>query len=517
MSIITRIRIWFSRLGYSDKFFEKTNTLVKELLPQVDAEKKLKEVKNNFEGISQRTRWDTWRLHIHAYQTAENQLILLREILLKVEYVEKLNLETEALGAFLECFSTLEKNASNIKGIKAALEDRQSAWKMLQETIRKVRSPVFFSHSLLRLSDSTRIESASMLVAGLIALGAVYMAFFFESAVGLSASAYWTLDDLLNHGLLVIPAVVGALIGIEGFFFLVRKFGRKNSFKLHLYILNHPVALVLGFFMVVMIFASCWGYTRGTSAWDRFLQIRENTAEMATVSDGTVLHDVYLVGTSDRTAIFLQVRLDKGVDENEKWNAFAEWSNGCMESESSTRDERCRDIGHFGGYVETAKRVGLTFWGGRKGYVNVQNLEENPVSGEAGGGQDSGSSRTRGGSMYEVLVMDRALIVCHGAVGVCNESRGGENPPMPGVMNELQEIGNAVASLRDDMESHNETVTPVIAEVREIVSRRPVQVSDEIVQQFTTHLNEHFPRTMDELARVWSETEQAPPVGNDSR
>lgn len=347
MSNAARVRAWFLRLVYSQNdLIVQTEALARKILPSKDAKDQKEKAEGFRDGFSELTRWDTWRLLIRAHKSADIQLNLLNKCHRKINFVEKLRLNDDQNEKFVKCFANLGKKSQKMESLKKEIEKRQDAWKELQNTAREVKPPVFFSHSLLKLSDSTQVESVSLFIAGLIALGGVYMAFFFESAVGLSASAYWTLDDLINHGILVIPAVVLVLILIEAAFFIYRRLGPKNSYKLHQFILEHPTSLVVCFFVFSMLVASWWGYSRGATAFGEFADMREDSADMATITDGTVLRDIYLVGTSDRTAIFLQAILGNDEDKN-TWSNFVDWSE----------NRRCLAIQDKIGYAICRKKV----------------------------------------------------------------------------------------------------------------------------------------------------------------
>ena len=96
---------------------------------------------------------------------------------------------------------------------------------------------------------------------------------------------------------------------------------------------------------------------------------------MATVMDNTVLNDVYLVGTTDRTAIFFQAT-----------------NKDCYKKDIKRR-----------GFIDSAMSVITAFmpypWSGPD--KNCCNHDLN----------------------FEVLVMDRALVVCHAEKGKCETSR----------------------------------------------------------------------------------------------
>ena len=127
-----------------------------------------------------------------------------------------------------------------------------------------IKPPVFMTHAFLRFSYSSGIEIPSMFVGGLIALGAIYMAFYYESAAGQSVTAYWTLNDLIIQGILVVPAVVFTILFAEALFFLYRilfflyrkrtSHKKQTSYQNSL-ILGYSFILKYSFFYCIRIFS----------------------------------------------------------------------------------------------------------------------------------------------------------------------------------------------------------------------------------------------------------------------
>ena len=64
---------------------------------------------------------------------------------------------------------------------------------------------------IFRLSEYSRLEIASLVIAGLIVSGAVRMLFFYMTAAKQSVYAYWVWDDLIIQAINVVPL---ALVGL---------------------------------------------------------------------------------------------------------------------------------------------------------------------------------------------------------------------------------------------------------------------------------------------------------------
>ena len=377
MSITTDFYAWLSRRGNEQRqLIHESGRLTVGLFSAKIARKRLREATKYSEGYGRVYRWDTWKWLIRTHWIAGKQIDLIESCFLKIDQAKRLQLRGTERKQFLACFATSSDKFRKFKTLIKVLEANKKKWLKTQERIEEVRPPIFFTHVFLRLRSSSGIEITSLLIGGLIALGAVHMVFFYEAAVGTSAYSYWTLEDLIVRGIVVFPYVVIILAAIETLFYFSRRIVlRKLRYLLYGWILRRPVAPVLVLFALMTLVVSILGYARGSSAFDQFAEMNEHTAEMATVLDKSVLENVHLVGTSDRTAIFLRADL-KGMD-------YKRWRNKVIKPEI--------------GYFMTAYRITLSFLGLRGNQPEPDEAEKK----------------------YTVLVMDRALIVCHAKMGKC--------------------------------------------------------------------------------------------------
>ena len=161
-----------------------------------------------------------------------------------------------------------------------------------------------------------------------------------------------------------------------------------SSYMFHGLLLKYPIRLVLLFFIFMMLVVSWRGHSQGEKAFNDFKEMDEKSSEMATVLDRSVLHNVFLVETTDRTAIFLR-REDFEVTINASPP----------------------------GYWEALRCVASHYWR----WFDCHVYE---------------------GEGYDVLVMDRALVVCHADEGQCKA--GGDGPVTDDLEGRLTALGHTV-------------------------------------------------------------------------
>ena len=384
-----------------EKLIAKSEKLAKKLFSQQIAQEELEKARSYADSPSGPNRWQTWNWLIRNHRSAHNQLKNLSDTLREIEKAEQCKgpNKEQFVARFVSSFSHLAQpgcTLDDLKALKELIESCRESWKKVEEITRDIKPPVFVTHAFLRFSYSSGIEISSMFIGGLIALGAIYMAFYYESATGQSVTAYWTLNDLIIQGILVVPSVVVAVLFAEALFFLYRKWtsrkkqtGYQHSLILgHSFILKHSFSIVFVFFLFTALVAATYGYLRGT---EKLLEFNENlkscSLQMATVMDNTVLNDVYLVGTTDRTAIFFQAT-KKDHCKDIKRSSFKDIKR------SSFKDIKRRS------FINSARSVIMAFMPCQWSDPD-KNYDSN----------------------FEVLVMDRALVVCHAEKGKCETSK----------------------------------------------------------------------------------------------
>lgn len=200
--------------------------------------------------------------------------------------------------AFGKCVSTFKEAHCNLSQCRAQ-------WQKIVSEARQVRNPVFAFHVFFRLSEHSRLEIASLVVAGLIGSGAVRMLFFYMTAAQQSVNAYWVWDDLIIEAINVVPLALVGLVMFEALFRIARLRGEKAGRpRLVLFVLHRPTSSALVFLSSLMLVASFLGHQQGVAVWEDFR--KNGGTESATMLDRTYLTGVHLVGTTSRTAVFLR-------------------------------------------------------------------------------------------------------------------------------------------------------------------------------------------------------------------
>ena len=291
--------------------------------------------------------WDASKQVMELRIEADEQLAVISQCLSNVRKAGQYKLKGNELQSFLEFFkkplgfeasTTSDKleisdevvESNELKKLEKALRKRYQKWQRVQEIIRRVKIRVFVCHAIFRISEKSRLELGSLILGGLVVLGAVHMYFFFQAAAGQVVHTYWTLDDIVIQGITTAWVAVGVLILYEcALQLLLRRYeyaDKKNDKKqgvdkhgheayrsnLLKAALRHPNVVLCSFVIVLLIGSSGLGYIRGSEAFNDFIEAArppngENTElELAIMVGGKSLSDVHLVGTTSRTAVFLQ-------------------------------------------------------------------------------------------------------------------------------------------------------------------------------------------------------------------
>ena len=314
-----------------------------------------KKIANDGAALEDRvSRWDVNKRLMETRIEADNQIFVLRKCIDKVDKANELKKELKLDGVnlknFLDCFSErLGEDIGNLEQLGNVLEDRRMQWKVVSENISRKKMRVLISHAIFRLTDISGLELGSLIVGGLIGLGIVYMWFYYQGAAGQFVHKYWTLDDLIIQGINVLLLVLVVLFLFEFVFFRIlfeafeghtaskrsktsdkqivtgeQNFKDKTAIELKEVIdrcrswlsslfeffLNHPAWLLAFFVVSLLIITSGVGFLNGRETFYEFVQATKNPEtelEVATVVDKTILQNVFLVGTTSRAAIFLQI------------------------------------------------------------------------------------------------------------------------------------------------------------------------------------------------------------------
>lgn len=278
----------------------------------------------------------------------------------------------------LHCYKEVSDPLSGLAGLCSALQARHRSWDGAVAEIRKVKTRVFAAQAIFKASERSGVELVSLLVGTLIAIGALHMMFMYQAAAGQFVTAYWALDDLFVQAIAVVPPVALVLVAFEVAFRVCRIGieGHRPSNRFVRWVLFSPNRIAIVFLMTALVVGTLWGYFEGVAKFAEFSNASHQTSESATVSDGTVIRDVHLVGTTSRTAVFLQKVPGK------TWES--------LESLPSRT------------YLEVAACI-------------VHKIL--PVT------ADSECRVVNADALYRVLVMDRAHILCHAQGSVCEDLR----------------------------------------------------------------------------------------------
>ena len=381
------LKMQIYRMLPTSKFEEylvfKFRSRARELYSQEVVDEIFKKAEKFSNGERDKSRDETSGWLIETFWRAGRQLKLLDKCSSFIGQARSMQVEDKLLGKFVDAFS----KSVGIEVLPGDLESEVSGakkrWQEIREKIMEVPPPMSFSHVFLGIKNRSGIEATSLIIGTLVVLGAVYMSISYDAVAGVAAYKYWAIDDLILRGMLVAP-LCAFIWFIVGFFFSRAPsfLFRKLNYFVNGWIVAAPVAPAFILLIVTAILTSALAYGSAMYKTSEFAQMTESSAQMATMADGTVLNNVYLVGTTNRTAIFLKAEF---VDEQENSERFVEW-RGEME-----RFLECRG----------------------RGYFNV--LE--------GGTESPEPCTSYFRKPYEIVVMDRALIVCHAQMGKCEQTK----------------------------------------------------------------------------------------------
>lgn len=256
MSIAAKLTSWLSfSSNRQDRLRGEARRLAVGILPLNEVLSRREKVPSHVGRIDGNERWESWGWLVAAHHMAQSRLSVVRDCRSVVRRASRLRLDEKDRdhfdGSFIACFSgpleASREEISDLGVLDTKLEEREGLWRHLENEVEEAQPPVFVSHAFLRLSDSTGLEMASLFIAGLIGLGAVFMAFFYATAAGQAANAYWTLDDLIVQGIFVLPQIGAALLVLEVVFAVMRRVsGGKGSYGWHSAIMRHPVLVAIG-------------------------------------------------------------------------------------------------------------------------------------------------------------------------------------------------------------------------------------------------------------------------------
>ncbi len=365
----------------------RVRTIAGDLFSKQFVEDSLEKAEKFSDGYYERSRDKTWSQLINMYWMARRQLLLLDKCLALIRCSRWMKMEDKHVNETIDCFKKSMGDDISKEDLKEKISETKKLWLQVQDRIQEVRPPISFIHVFLGIKKRGGIEVSSLIVGSLVVLGAVYMSFSYEAVAGISAYKYWTVEDLILRGVLVVP-FIAILWGLLEVVLLLFHISRRIKYLFCGWLVKVPGIPLFLFFSLAVIVVSLLSYMRGMDTLSKFARMNEKSAQMATVMDGTVLNNVYLVGTSDRTAIFLQA---KDLKEDGKTQEFKDWQKEWRDDMQEYLDAKKK------GYWKVAKHVVFPF-----GDKSSQSSSSSPVK-----------------KPYDMVVMDRALVICHALMNKC--------------------------------------------------------------------------------------------------
>lgn len=286
---------------------------------------------------------------------------------------------------------------NGLRTLIAAINARMDLYKDLLGTVRQKKVRLLALHAVFRFSERGSLQLGSLAVGSVIVLGMFYMWFYYQAAAGQFVHRYWTLDDLIIQGINAVWLIALVLSGFEFLFrWLLRGFELERKYRTQICAmsLNHPNWLVAVLLLLLFGVTSVVGQWSGRRTYDDFVSAAtRNGSELqsATMTDGTILKQVHLVGTTSRTAVFLQQPADDG-------------TNG--------------DFDVPPGYIETWREVIGLF----PLPAVVRGLSRKRETGRCSARKSTDEQLcglASNGGKYRVLVVDRAHVLCHTRGTIC--------------------------------------------------------------------------------------------------
>lgn len=181
-----------------EQLIQEARSLGKDLRGHKHAKRVLEVAAGYEQGIEGRKRWRSWRDLIGVHEQCERQLRALKSVNNLLKEVEKARFDEDQRSKFYDSFSHLVQNNAEAE-LRDQLRERERAWLRVRAKVKDVAPNVFVTHAFLMLADLSGVEVASLIVGGLVGLGAIYTWAFYEAAIGMSVP--W----LLHLGGLHVP------------------------------------------------------------------------------------------------------------------------------------------------------------------------------------------------------------------------------------------------------------------------------------------------------------------------
>lgn len=404
--------------------------------------------------LADRTSWNVNKRLVEVRLTADEQLYFLRKAMSAARWAMRLDPNVKIDHDVAERLRpALGRHVETVQEAENELREHREWWRMLVGRVRQVRTPLFASQAFFKLSERSGLELASLVVSAMVALGAVQMLFFYQTAADQFVFAYWTWDDLVIQSINAVPIAIVTVVFVELAFRLWRWVAESvGMLRGVLGVLKYPIRAATVIFVLGLVTASGWGHIRGADVWHDF---REATLrESATMLDGTILRNIHLVGTTSRAAIFLQ-ELDNKAGQGER-------SGAAQDGQPNDAPEAEVGPPSYWGVVERAFVALPKPWNAdrdgeldhKPGRTAAEEPAEpgtlprcrhsRPPTTEAAASNEGSGALRRGGC--RVLVMDRNMVVCHAKGEACIELLKDRAPNVPHLR-----ARNAVSGLPDNV------------------------------------------------------------------
>lgn len=272
--------------------------------------------KKTARAIDDTRNWKAWRELIEIHRSCDEQVRALYRLHCLLRRARELHLDPEDQDKLLNILKEPLQDSEDVPAAQQSTAAALTRWREERDTIEKVMPTALLIHTLLRVAERSRVEVAALLSGLLVLMGMVFTEAFYRNAIDGSVFKYVTLEDFLDEGVRGLAIVAGFVITCEVLFWLVRAlqaFGsRIGSSHRWLYepqrwILNWPLHIAACGLVGLGCWTWVWGMGLGRGVRAAFFAMKPSDAYVATVTDGTILGDVRLVGTTSRTATFLQV------------------------------------------------------------------------------------------------------------------------------------------------------------------------------------------------------------------
>ncbi len=411
------------------------------LRPKSCAREKRSEAAGLSKGLDSKKWWRSWRELIEIHQVCDSQVRALEEVMRTLDKAARLKMSEDTYAELVNPIRRALGDEETSSRVEDIVKNGESCWRAVRESVGKKIPDVLLIHAFLRVAELGRVQVATLFSGLLVFLGAAFTETFYRAAIEGSVFRFVTLEDFLDEGVRGLYLFVAFLAVAEAILWLVRKFQNPShewSYRTHWWILRHPFRVAAGALLLLTAGSSLSGWFLGKGRQGEFFRMSPEEIEVATVMDGTVLRDVYLVGTTSRTATFLQV---------------CDW--GLAEPESGER------------YLGRCERGGPADW----------SVDRETVVAAAGSGL-VGARHVQSG---RVLVMDRALLVCHAGGEACvdQERRELDRPEGEGVKRLLNRLD--VLARSDELEAQERRLREELRRSFERVDEHMNRHRDQIV------------------------------------